>query len=190
MHASLLKRDIDELGARRVEARAWLGRMVELAANFSKGRGMCWGRLYLDQSAAFDCILCEFLIADSTYNVQLLQSSLKALSISDEMCDQIVREAITERNLTRRTGACAQVGDLVGDMHTATWIVCSNEMPDNDDLVVWTKRGSRQGCPLGGIGLQPDVRTGVAQNTNSWREAWNLERDHVPPGTATLERVF
>ena len=24
-------------------------------------------------------------------------------------------------------------------------------MPDNDDLVVWTKRGSRQGCPLGGI---------------------------------------
>ena len=24
-------------------------------------------------------------------------------------------------------------------------------MPDNDDVVVWTKRGSRQGCPLGGI---------------------------------------
>ena len=62
-----------------------------------------------------------------------------------------LREAITERNLIRRTGASAQLGDLVGDLHTATWIVCSNEMPDNDELVVWTKRGSRQGCPLGGI---------------------------------------
>ena len=98
----------------------------------------------------------------------------RRLNISDEMCDQIVREAITERNLIRRTGASAQLGDLVGDIATATWIVCSNEMPDNDDLVVWTKRGSRQGCPLGGIAFN----------------LWNLERDHVPPGTATLERVF
>ena len=118
---------------------------------------MCWGRLYLDLSAAFDSILREFLIADSTCDVQQLQSSLKALNISDEMCDQIVREAITERNLIRCTGASAQLGDLVGDMQTATWIVCSSEMPDNDDLVVWTKRGSRQGCPLGGICFQPDV---------------------------------
>ena len=112
-------------------------------------------------------------------HVQLLQSSLKALNISDEIGDQMVREAITERNLIRRTGASAQLGDLVGDMHTATWIVCSNEMPDSDDLVA-----------AGRYCLQPDVRTGVAQKTNSWREAWNLERDHVPPSTATLERVF
>ena len=91
------------------------------------------GRLYLDLSAAFDSILCEFLIADSTKNVQLTQSALKALNISDEMCEQIVHEAITERNLIRRTGASAQLGDLVGDMHISTWIVCSNEMPDNDD---------------------------------------------------------
>ena len=130
------------------------GQIVELAANVSKGRGKCWGRLYLNLSASFDSILREFLIADSTYDVQQLQSSLKALNISDQMCDQVVREAITERNLIRRTGASAQLGDLVGDMHTATWIVCSNEMPDNDDLVVWTKRGSRQGCPLGRICLQ------------------------------------
>ena len=112
------------------------GHIVKLALNFSKGLGKCWGRLYLDQSAAFDSILREFLIADSTYNVQLMQSAIKELNISDEMCEQIVHEAITERNLTRRTGASAQLGDLVGDMHTATWIVCSNEMPDNDDLVV------------------------------------------------------
>ena len=30
------------------------GQTVELAANFSKGRGRCWGRLYFDLSAAFD----------------------------------------------------------------------------------------------------------------------------------------
>ena len=58
---------------------------------------MCWGRLYLDLSAAFDSILHEFLIANNKYNVQLWQSSLKALNISDEMCDQIVREAINHR---------------------------------------------------------------------------------------------
>ena len=109
------------------------------------------GRLYLDPTAAFDSILREFLIADSTHDVQQLQSALKALNISDEVCEQIISEAITERNLIRRTGASAQLGDLVGDMHTATWLVCSNEMPDNDDTVVWTKRGRRQGCPLGGI---------------------------------------
>ena len=108
------------------------------------------------------------------------------------MCDQIVREATTERNLMRRTGASAQLGDLVGDMHTATWIVCSNEMPDNDDLVVWTKRGSRQGCPLGSIAFQPDVRTGVAQNTNSWRESMESGKRscttrHSHPGTCPSE---
>ena len=119
-----------------------------------------------------------------------MQSALKALNISDEVCEQIVYEAITERNLIRRTGASAQLGDLVSDMHTATWIVCSNEMPDNDDMVVWTQRGSRQGCPLGGIAFRPDVRTGVAHNTNSWREARNKESDHVPSGTASLESVF
>ena len=54
------------------------GQIVELAANFSKGRGMCWCLLYLDLSAVFDSILREFLIADSTYDVQLLLSSLKA----------------------------------------------------------------------------------------------------------------
>ena len=152
MHASFLKRDIDEHYMKFIHetqcvcakgrGTCMAGQIVELAANFSKGRGKCWGRLYLDLSAAFDSILCEFLIADSTYDVQQLQSSLKALNISDEICDQIVREA---------TRANAQLGDLVGDMHTATWIVCSNEMSDNDNLVVWTKRGSRQGCPLGGI---------------------------------------
>ena len=118
------------------------GQIFELAANFSKERGKCWGRLYLDLSAAVDSI------ADSTYDVQLMQSALKALNISDEVCEPIVHEAITERNLVRRTGASAQLSDLVGDMHAATWIVCSNEMPDNDDMVVRTKRGSRQGCPL------------------------------------------
>ena len=78
MHASLLKRDIDELGARRVEARAWLGRMSSLLRTSVKGEE-CAGSVYLDQSAAFDCILCEFLIADSTYNVQLLQSSAQGV---------------------------------------------------------------------------------------------------------------
>ena len=159
-------------------------------AKFSKRRGKSWGRLYFDLSAAFDSILREFLIADSTCNVQLMQSALKALNISDEVCDQIVFEAITERNLIRRTGASAQLGDLVGDMHTATWIVCSKEMPDNDDMVVWTKRGSRQGCPLGGIALLLMYEQVLRKITNSWRKARNLERDHVPPGTATLERVF
>ena len=161
MHASFLKRHIVEhcmkcihetqCGCAKGRGTCMAGQIVELAANFSKGRGMCWGRLYLVQSAAFGSILREFLIADSTHEVQQLQSSLKALNICDEMCDQIVREAITERNLIRRTGTSAQSGDLVDDMHTATWIVCSNEMPDKYDLVVWTKRGSRQGCPLGGI---------------------------------------
>ena len=56
------------------------GQIVELAANFSKGRGKCWGRLYLVLSAAFDSILREFLTTDSTYDVQQLQSSLKALN--------------------------------------------------------------------------------------------------------------
>ena len=130
MHASFLKRDIDEhymkfihetqCGCAKGRGTCMAGQIVELAANFSKGRGKCWGRLYLDLSEAFDSILREFLIADSTYDVQQLQSSLKALNISDETRDQIVREG-------------------------------SNEMPVNDDLVVWTKRGSRQGCPLGGI---------------------------------------
>ena len=186
MHASFLKRDIHEhymkfihetqCGCAKGRGTCMAGQIVELAANFSKGRGMCWGRLYLDRSAAFDSILREFLIADSTHDVQQLQSSLKAFNISDEMCDQIVREAITERNLIRRTGACAQLGDLVGDMHTATWIVCSNEMPDNDDLVVWTKRGSRQGCPLGGIAFNlmyeqvlRKIRT-VGEKQGIWKE--------------------
>ena len=163
MHATFLKRDIDEhymkfihetqYGCAKGRGTCMAGQIVEQAANFSKERGKCWGRLYkeLDLSAAFDSILREFLIADSTYNVQLMQSALKALNISDDVCEPIVNEAITERNLIRRTGASAQLSDLVGDMHTATWIVCSNEMPDNDDMVVWTKRGSRQGCPLGGI---------------------------------------
>ena len=133
MHASFLKRDIDEhcmkfihetqCGCAKSRGTCMAGQIVELAANFSKGRGKCWSRLYLDLSAAFASILREFLIADSTHDVQQLQSSLKALNTSDEMCDQIVREAITERNLIRRTGASAQLGDLVGDMHTATWIV-------------------------------------------------------------------
>ena len=161
------------------------GQIVELAANFSKGRGKCWGRLYLDLSAAFDSILREFLIADSTCDVQLMQSALKALNISDEVCEQIISEAITERNLVRRTGASAQLGDLVGDMHTATWLVCSNEMPDDDGFMDETRQSTK--VPVGRHCLQPDVRTGVAQSTNSWRKARNLERDHVPPGTATLE---
>ena len=143
MHASFLKRDIDEHYMKFIheaQCRCAKGRgmcmarhMVELAANFSKGRGKCWGRLYLDLSAAFDSILREFLIADSTFDVQLMRIALKALNISDEVCEQIVYEAITERNLIRRTGASAQLGDLVGDMHTATCFVSSNEMPDNDD---------------------------------------------------------
>ena len=136
MHTSFLKRDIDEhkmkfihetqCGCVKGRGTCMAVQIVELAANFSKGRGKCCGRLYLDLSAAFDSILREFLIADSTYDVQQLQSSLKALNISDEICDQTVREAITEMNLIRRTGANAQLGDLVGDMHTATWFVCSN----------------------------------------------------------------
>ena len=70
-----------------------------------------------------------------------MQSALKASNISDEVCEQIIEEAI----------ASSQLGDLVSDMHTATWSVCTNEVPDSDDSVVWTKRGSRQGCPLEGI---------------------------------------
>ena len=129
------------------------GQIVDLATNFSKGLGMCWGRLYLDLSAAFDSILREFLIADSTYDVQLVQSSLKALNISDEMCD---REAITERNLIRRTGRR-------GRRHAHSHLDCV------------LKRDARQrrfGCmdetrqstrvPAGRYCLQPDVRTGVA----------------------------
>ena len=159
------------------------GQIVELAANVSKGRGKCWGRLYLNLSASFDSILREFLIADSTYDVQQLQSSLKALNISDQMCDQVVREAITERNLIRRTGASAQLGDLVGDMHTATWIVCSNEMPDNDDLVVWTKRGSRQGCPLGRICLQSGKRSCTTRHSHPGTV---LKQRHVLLGTLCM----
>ena len=117
------------MGARRAEARAWLGRLSSLLRTAAKDEESVRGWLYLDLSVAFDSILREFLIADSTHDVQQLQSSLKALNISDEICDQIVPEAITEMNLIRRTGANAQLGDLVGDMHTATWIVCSNEMP-------------------------------------------------------------
>ena len=75
MHASFLKRDIDEhymkfinetqCGCAKGRGPCMAGQIVELAANFSKGQGMCWGRLYLDPSAAFDSILREFLITDS-----------------------------------------------------------------------------------------------------------------------------
>ena len=125
MHASFLKRGIDEhymkfnhetqCGCAKGRGTCMAGQIVELAANFSKRRGKCWGRLYLDLSAAFDSILREFLIVDSTYNVQLMQSARVALNISDEVCEYKVHEAITERNLIRRTGASAQLGDLVGD---------------------------------------------------------------------------
>ena len=70
MHASFLKRDIDEhymkfihetqCGCAKGRGTCMAGQIVELAANFSKGRGKCWGRLYLDLSAAFDSILREF----------------------------------------------------------------------------------------------------------------------------------
>ena len=36
-------------------------------------------------------------------------------------------------------------------MHTATCLVCTNEMPDNYDSVVWTKRSSLHRCPPGCI---------------------------------------
>ena len=121
------------------------GQIVEFAADFSKGHEKCWGRLYLDPSAAFDSILREFIVADSTYDMALMRSELKALSIRDEVCEQIISEAVIEKNMIRRAGASSQLGDLIGDIHTATWIVCSNELPSNDDSVVWTKRGSRQG---------------------------------------------
>ena len=78
MHASFLKRDINEhdmkfihetqCGCAKGRGTCMAGQIVELAANFSKGGGMCCGRLYLDLSAAFDIILREFLIADSTYS--------------------------------------------------------------------------------------------------------------------------
>ena len=42
--------------------------------------------------------------------------------------------------------------------------------------------GQSTRVPAGRYCLQPDVRTGVAQNTNSWREAWNLEKiTYHPP---------
>ena len=73
MHASFLKRDIDEhymkfihetqCGCAKGRGTCMAGQIVELAGNFSKGRGKCWGRLYLDLSATFDSILREFLIA-------------------------------------------------------------------------------------------------------------------------------
>ena len=40
--------------------------------------------------------------AARVYDVRLEQSVLKALNISDEVCEQIIEEAITERNLIRR----------------------------------------------------------------------------------------
>ena len=73
------------------------GQTVERAANFSKGRGKCWSQLYLNLSAAFSVNSSS----RTAHNVQLMQSALKALN---KMCEQIVHEAITERNLIRRTG--------------------------------------------------------------------------------------
>ena len=139
MHASFLKKEIEEhymkfvpdtqCGCARGRGTCLAGQIVELGADSSKG----------------------FIVADSTYDMARMRSALKALSISDEVCEQIISEAATEKNLIRRAGTSSQLGDLIGDIHTAIWIVCSNKMPSNDDSVLWTKRGSRQGCPLGGI---------------------------------------
>ena len=139
IQASFLKKEIEEhnmkfipdtqCGCARGKGTCLAGQIVELAADSSKG----------------------FIVADSTYDMARMRSELKALSISDEVCEQIISEAATEKNLIRRAGTSSQLGDLIGDMHTATWIVCSNKMPSNDDSVLWTKRGSRQGCPPGGI---------------------------------------
>ena len=85
------------------------GQMVELTGKYSKGRVRCWGRLYFDPSAAFDSILREFFVAKRTYDLRLMQSALKALNISDEVCEQVIEEAVTERNLMRRTGASSQL---------------------------------------------------------------------------------
>ena len=92
-HASILKCDIDEhnltfthdtqCGCAKGRGTCMAGQIVEVAANFSKGRGRCCGRLHLDPSVAFDSILREFLDANSTCNVRLMQSALKALNVSD-----------------------------------------------------------------------------------------------------------
>ena len=65
------------------------GQIAELAANFSKGLGRCWGRLYLDLNAAFDSILREFLDAKSTYDVRKMQSALKALKCASRLLKRL-----------------------------------------------------------------------------------------------------
>ena len=92
IHASFMKCDIDEQHMKFIhETQCWCakgrgrcraGQIIERAANFSRGRGRCWGRLCIDQSAAFESIYSEFLAANGTCDVRLVQSALKALNIS------------------------------------------------------------------------------------------------------------
>ena len=86
-----------QCGCARGRGKCLAGQIVELAADFSKGREKCWGRLYLDPSATFDSILREFIVADTTYDMARMRSELKALSICDEVCEQIISDAVTTR---------------------------------------------------------------------------------------------
>ena len=163
IHASFLKKEIEEhymkfipdtqCGCATGRGTCLAGQIVELAADSSKG----------------------FIVADSTYDMARMRSELKALSISDEVCEQIISEAATEKNLIRRAGTSSQLGDLIGDIHTATWIVCSNKMPSNDDSVLWTKHR-----------LQPDVRTGAAQSQSCRGGERYLDTNRISPCAALV----
>ena len=166
-----------------MRVRKWQSHVHDWADCLASGKlqQRTWGRLYLDQRAALDSITCEYLVANSTCDVRMMQSSLKALNITDEVREQIIEEAIIERKLIRRTGASSQLGVLVSDMHTATWLMCTNQMPDNDDSVVWRKRSSRQRCLLGGIAFNLMYE----QVFRKVRAAGHQE----PPSAVALERV-
>ena len=85
IQASFLKCDIDEHHMKFIH---------ETHCGCAKGRGTCMAGQNVVAAANF-----------STHDVRLMQSALKALNISDEVCEQIIEEAVAERNMIRRTGA-------------------------------------------------------------------------------------
>ena len=53
--------------------------------------------------AAFDSIILENIVADSTYDAQLKKTELDALSTSDELCEQIIIEANDQAHWSQLT---------------------------------------------------------------------------------------